>query len=160
MKIFLVKIYHLICSQMWVKRITSTPHRVFALTIILAFFFFIVYIFYFSEPIYCSAPNAWNLRQRVDIINQSQTSQWQDLSNLLRIAVNRELARRSQIGATSTVVTLADLGVSWHYLGDTRFSPIPGLTSLVTLKPNLFVDRGGTNVTRLIEDIASDPSLH
>ena len=156
MKLLVVKTSRLIYSQIVVKRITSTPNIVLVLTIFLGLYF---YIAYFSEPIYCSGPNLWNLRYKVDILNQSQTSQWQDLSNLLRIAVNRELARRSQIGATSTVVTLAVLGVSWHYLGDTRFSPIPGLASLFTIRPDLFRDRGNTNVNDIISHIASDPSL-
>jgi hypothetical protein len=158
MKILVVKTRKLICSLIGIKRITPTHYGNFflVLTIFLGVFF---YIAYFSEPIYCSGPDPWSLRDRVDLINQSQKSQWQDLSNILRALANAELRRRSQIGATSAVVTLADLGVNWVFLGDTKFSTIPGLASLVTLRPDLFQHRANTNVNHIIAHIASDPSL-
>ena len=143
---------------MWVKHITPSPDRVDVLKYILAFLFIWCIMIYFSEPIQCSSPN-WNMHQRAAFINETQKSQWLDLVNDLRFLMDLELRRRSQIGSTSTTVTLGDLGVDWRSLGETRFSNITGLSSLVALRGDMFHNRGNTSVSQLIAQIVSDPTL-
>jgi hypothetical protein len=63
------------------------------------------------------------------------------------------------MGIASRVVTLSDLGVSWNHQGETRFGRIPGIASLIAVRPQFFKDRGDTKVDYLLACIASDTSL-
>lgn len=110
---------------------------------------------YDSEPIHCCSPDIFD---RIHSINLAQSHNWQMLSDSLRVAMNAELTRRRQIGAVSSGVTLADIGVRWSPR-NRAFPEFPGLASLYAIKPEWFERNGDTSVTVLLERMESNLSL-
>lgn len=110
---------------------------------------------YFIEPVHCSAPN---IADKIYAINSAQHENWEILSNSLRAAMEAELTRRRDMGATSLVVTLRDIGVTWSPRYRV-FSEYPGLASLHAIRPEWFDRNGDTRVTTILWHIASDPSF-
>lgn len=92
-------------------------------------------------------------------VNSMQTQNWDTLSNSLQAAADNELIRRRQLGITSNVVTLRDIGVTFNYQDGSNFRAYPGLASLYAIRPQWFTGSSLTNVTQLISEIRSDPFL-
>ena len=73
--------------------------------------------------------------------------------------MDQEITRRGRIGATSASICFRDIGVTWDSRENMYCQNFPGLSSLYTIRPEWFNQKGDTSVSQVIAHIASDPSL-
>ena len=123
------------------------PLKRFFFIIIITLGLLLIYNYFFSYTTHCSASDAW--------MHLDQTSNWRILQHSLNNAINEELYRRNCIGATSTHVTLSDIGVAFKHGDTTGFERYPGLASLHATHPSWFANQGRTTVSVLVSNMVS-----
>lgn len=116
------------------------------------FVLFILYTYFFADTIHTSSPDVKS------VVYNSNTN-IEDLTNLLKQAMESVLDRRGAIGARGSVVTFGDIGLHWGanspHSPNIGFENFPGLSSLVEDNPSLFKTKGDTRVTRVLAAISS-----